>query len=211
MTRWGFRFGWMALGIGALYGFSALAGVVSGGSLDPPGSPDSTMQTLEHIPGVWDRVLDSTNGGGGGCDSTRFECVFLMAVCNPTCHFETKGVLDHETGLVWQRDVGLFVQGYTQSQASTNCIGLSLGDRRGWRLPTAAELETLLGPSTALPAGHPFQNVPSGAFGVGFWSSSAVPGGGGNGYVGVLNSAGDAVFESVPSAFYDAWCVRAAE
>jgi len=36
VKRWLVRCGWMALGIAGLYIGSALAGVVSGGPLDPP-------------------------------------------------------------------------------------------------------------------------------------------------------------------------------
>ncbi|MBI5288554.1 MAG: hypothetical protein HY873_06235 [Chloroflexi bacterium] len=39
MSTWLVRFGWMAVGVGALYVMTALAGVVSGGPLDPPGPP----------------------------------------------------------------------------------------------------------------------------------------------------------------------------
>ena len=46
--KWTVRIAWMALGIAGLYGASALAGVVSGGPLDPPGPVSPTMNARKH-------------------------------------------------------------------------------------------------------------------------------------------------------------------
>ena len=144
----------------------ALVGVIAivapdadGGPLDPPGVPGSTMKTLDDIPGSWHRVLPANDGVAGpnppaGCDSSRFECLEA---------FNNDLVLDRETGLVWERDTGteVIASGWDQARsacASTRHEGPS-GYRRGFRLPTYEELQSLVqdfvGPPP-LPPGHPF-------------------------------------------------------
>lgn len=68
-----------------------------------------------------------------------------------------EAVLDRETGLVWQR-VATNVK-YNWDVAQSVCYNLEIGGRKGWRLPTLAELSTLVEPANddpALPANHPF-------------------------------------------------------
>ena len=128
---------------------AALTGVVSGGPLDPSGSPAPTGKTLEEIPGSWSRTLASNNGQGTpplGCNSIRFRCVL-----------GDTAVLDLETGTVWER-----IPSNTQANWSTAaflCHGLTKGGRNGWRLPTIEELMSLWDAASAprLPGGHPFQ------------------------------------------------------
>ena len=148
MKKWALRFGWMALGIAALYGASAMAGVVSGGSLDPPGPVGSTMKSLADIAPSWHRILDSSDGDVNNCNSTRFTCVF-----------GDQAALDNETGIVWLRELG-FLSAATQAEAIDGCPTLVVQGRAGWRLPTFTELRTLLyldsPPGNQLPAGHPF-------------------------------------------------------
>jgi len=86
-------------------------------------------------------------------------------------NWNSEAVLDRETGLVWERSP----QGNNQNwaQARTTCAGKAIGDRKGWRLPSFVELESLVDPSVAapgptLPAGHPFTNVQSGLY----WSAA---------------------------------------
>jgi hypothetical protein len=77
-------------------------------------------------------------------------------------------VLDIETGLVWEKSPSTASQ--TLSQANFHCLGLGVGGRMGWRLPTAHELTSLLDPSLAgigppaLPVGNPFTQVSGGAY-----------------------------------------------
>lgn len=212
MKRWMVRFGWMALGVAALYAMSALAGVASGGSLDPPGPPDSTMKSLEDIRGIWDRYLVANDGDGNGCGSSRFDCVMPKTTCGDQgCFFVFEGARDKETGLVWQRDLDVFAAGYGQPQAAQICLDATFGDRRGWRLPTTAELMTLLTASNGLPTGSPFFDIPLSLFGVSYWTSDTVPGGGGDGFLVVLNSLNKVVWQYPPSTEVYAWCVRGPE
>jgi len=116
------------------------------GILEPPsGPPVSTMKTLDEIPPTWSQKLP--------CDSAancpRFEIVMDGA-----------GVLDKETGLVWQKDLNITT--YNWHYAFQACALLSLGGRKGWRLPMVEELQSLVDPphaNPALPVGHPFTNV----------------------------------------------------
>jgi len=98
----------------------------------------------------WDQTLPS---------STRF-----IVLSN----FNSQAVLDRETGLVWERSPSTTVSGFT----SIECNNKTVGNRRGWRLPTIQELMSLIDPtqlSPALPTGNPFQiqNVS-----VGYWSAT---------------------------------------
>lgn len=74
--------------------------------------------------------------------------------------FSGEAVLDKETGLVWQlAPTEMFGN---LPVASRYCADVSIGNRRGWRLPTLQELKSLTDPSESSPtltAGHPFANI----------------------------------------------------
>jgi hypothetical protein len=106
------------------------------GSLEPPGPPAPTMVSLESLPASWHQQLGLA----------RFELVL-----------NDEAVLDHETGLVWQRTVREDVGVWTLAVVS--CRLALIGNRYGWRLPSVEELATLMDPdqsSPALPPLHPF-------------------------------------------------------
>ncbi len=161
MNKWLVRFGWMVAGIAALYAVSALAGAALGGPLDPPGSPAPTMKTLEEIPGTWSRMLGAS--GSDACDTARFTCVL-----------GNQAVRDNETGLVWERTPSTTPVDW--STAVRTCGDGVTGGRGGWRVPTDAEVRSLLDPAGSgqpiLPDGHPF--VFAGTFGL-VWTVSPVP------------------------------------
>ena len=80
-------------------------------------------------------------------------------------------VLDKETELVWARNANLAGKYLTWEDAITYCQNLTLGNLKGWRLPTQEELSSLVDPSRsvpALPSGHPFINVKA----IHYWSST---------------------------------------
>ena len=59
----------------------------------------------------------------------------------------------------------------TWDTAVSDCYDKVVGGRKGWRLPTVAELASLVDTTQsnpALPSGHPFQNVQS----YFYWSST---------------------------------------
>lgn len=141
------RVGWMLAGVLALYVLSALAGAASGGSLDPPGLPGSTMKSLADVPPSWHQTLPSDDGDVDGCNSTRFTCVMGGTA-----------FLDNETGLVWERNPNGLSNHWTD--AFNHCRGQFTGGRQGWRVPAAQELSSLRDDSADfLPDGAPFPSV----------------------------------------------------
>jgi len=82
-------------------------------------------------------------------------------------------VLDHETGLVWQKEPGDIngFGGVTEDDrldwedARYHCANLNDGGRKGWRLPSVHELNSLVdlnGDQSSLvnlPTGHPFSSI----------------------------------------------------
>ena len=71
-------------------------------------------------------------------------------------------VLDKKTGLVWARNANLAGKELTWKDACIYCQNLTLGNRKGWRLPTKEELSKIVDPTQTappLPKGHPFTNV----------------------------------------------------
>ena len=108
--------------------------------------PDGTIQTTASAP-TWHQILPSAE---------RFELVMGYNAGGVMLY---PAVLDKETGLVWQRDTDNTPK--TWFEAWVYCYQLTLGARKGWRLPTIEELSTLVDPSQsnpALPLGHPFTN-----------------------------------------------------
>ena len=109
----------------------------------------------------WDQKIDSA--------SQRF--VVLSS-------FNDQAVLDKETQLVWQRAPG--TQNILYSDAVLRCGRAFLGSRAGWRLPTSAELMSLIDPSitntqlVGLPPGHPFVSVRTIAQGF-YWTMDPYP------------------------------------
>ena len=129
--------------------------LIGAGDMEPSDSPGSTMKTLDEIPPTWSQKLQ--------CDETacpRFELVM-----------DGYAVLDKETGLVWVKEADL-TGGSLWGQARKVCFSIGVGGRKGWRLPRAEELASLLDPQQTgelkLPSGHPFTNVSD----VGYWSIS---------------------------------------
>jgi hypothetical protein len=127
---------------------------------------------VEQMPLARDKQLVANDGSS--CSSSRFTCVMLNVTCNPNCFFSYEGVLDRETGLVWQRDWNLN-GGSNWAPAQDTCLQLLLGNRRGWRAATLAEMATLMdssvvNPFPSLPDGHPFQNTSFGTY----WTSTEV-------------------------------------
>jgi hypothetical protein len=143
----------LAVGIGIV---AMLATRVRGGPLDPPGTPASTMHTLDDSPVVWDRSLSSNDGSF--CNSSRFKCVLGGA-----------GMLDRETGLVWQQTPPSGTESWYT--AVEDCMNNQLGGRYGWRLPRIEEYRSLLDETGLLPV-NVFANVQ--LAGELYWSSSTV-------------------------------------
>jgi len=147
----------------------------------------------------WDQTIACT---------TPASCPRFVVLAN----MNSDAVLDRETGLVWDRRPDSNLASFSQAEAS--CVAKNIGSRRGWRLPTVSELQTLLDPSQsspALPDGHPFENV-NFSFLSAYWTSTVASSanfGPGNDVFGVTfeNSAASIFFnKAIGSA--NKWCVR---
>ncbi len=147
-------------------------------------------QTAQPIP-AWDHVI---------AGAARFEVLR---------DFGNDAVLDHETGLVWERSPNTSAT-YPYWLAAQYCLNLSVGGRKGWRVPSIFELSTLLDtkvapPAPLLPAEHPFRNVSKVLW---FWSST------GDTNVtplqwGLETMTGTVLMYYPTTAGMHAWCVRA--
>jgi hypothetical protein len=87
--------------------------------------------------------------------------------------FNNDGVLDKETGLVWEKSPQTTTARW--SAARRICIEKNVGGQKGWRLPSLPELRSLVDSSVAppgptLPPGHPFLAVQSAVY----WSETRV-------------------------------------
>ncbi len=89
-----------------------------------------------------------------------------------------QAVLDNETGLVWEQEVGNHKE--TWERANDECIKQgAVGGRYGWHLPTVSQLGSLVDETQSnpkLPYGHPFtyhggENV----WGEQFWTHTTAP------------------------------------
>jgi hypothetical protein len=136
----------------------------------------------------WDRKYDLA--------SERFQALAA---------FNNEAVLDKETQLVWERSPDTTLRNWRD--ANRNCSLLkTLGNRKGWRLPFAYELNTLVNPSPAvgeprLPGGHPFVNI-SGPF----WTATADEDG--SGAYTVYFSGTSSYSNAGKTLTFRVWCVR---
>jgi len=114
---------------------------------------DNFSVDLRPVTPNWDKALPA-NDPGGPCPSasSRFTCVFGGTA-----------VRDNETGLVWEQSptTDMYPWKYG-SNGRDYCLNKAVGGKRGWRLPSIFELESLVDPTRtdpALPEGHPFANI----------------------------------------------------
>jgi|CXWL01.1.fsa_nt_gi hypothetical protein len=188
-----YRLGWGVAAVFALLFAASMSGIVQGGALDPPGAPASTMKTLDDI-GAWNRTLSAT----GGCTSERFDCVLAGDV----------GVLDRETGLVWQRDPDS-VTTTIWVNAAEACNELLLGGRFGWRLPTIDEFYSLVDASAdGMPDGHPFTVIATDLTTVLYWSATTNPATPTGTWAIVPATADTGLTNVAKSSSIAHWCVR---
>lgn len=80
-------------------------------------------------------------------------------------------MLDHESGLVWEKSPATLPLRNNWVGAIYQCNTKEVGGRRGWHLPTIQQLASHLAtsevsPAYPLPAGHPFTGVQPD----GYWS-----------------------------------------
>lgn len=110
---------------------------------------------------------------------------------------------EKETGLLWQRSPS--PSAFPWDVARAHCISSIVGGRKGWRLPSVAELASLVDPTQfnpALPPGHPFIGVESSAY----WSASTSAGD--PTFAWVVHFGDGSVGANGKNASFFVWCVR---
>lgn len=161
--------------------FFSLTGTA--GSLDPAAAPAPTMKTLDQIPPTWSQNLPAAQ---------RFELVLGNA-----------GVLDKETGLVWEQSPSTVVNIWNSTMII--CQNKSVGNRKGWRFPTVEELGSLVDPTMSnpsLPSGHPFNDVRSSSY----WSATTSAND--TAYAWSVYFGNGNVYNGAKTSSYYVWCVR---
>jgi hypothetical protein len=147
--------------------------------------PEASAKTVQ---AGWDRRLPTAN---------RFKVVY-----------DGEAVLDQETGLVWDRHPGTFPSLW--SVAIGTCLSSTVGNRRGWRLPRADELQSLMDTTQStppLPSGHPFVNVNT-TDGQSYWSATDAAGSTVNVYSVGFAFNGQFFMPPKSGAAQYRWCVR---
>ncbi len=155
---------------------------------------DNIQGQLDNIPPAWSQKLQ--------CDATacpRFDLVM-----------DGTAVLDHETGLVWQKVVNNAL--WTWAGAINQCNYINTGERWGWHLPTVEQLESLIarrpaGVAPKLPEGHPFIDV---LIDTHYWTATTYTGLPGEAYV--LSFGAGPILDRLQGldkgALRPGWCVR---
>jgi hypothetical protein len=129
-----------------------ISGLVDAGELDQTATPAPTMKTLDEIYQRLDDVYDKVDNIPPSWSQKLPVAERFVLVLGG------EGVLDRETGLVWEKAPSISNDFYI---ACGTCYERRVGDRKGWRLPTVEELQSLYdqagdGTGRFLPAGHPF-------------------------------------------------------
>ena len=156
-----------------------------------------------------DKILDAIKGGGGqeGNHTLRWDTNHPSASRFTTAF--PGAVLDKNTGLVWEQAPDATVRVWSSiSQplgARNYCVNKNVGGTRGWRLPSVAELESLIDPT--LPAPFVPASVFSGVLLAHYWSATTVADGSTLAWVVAL-FGDDGVFGSDKTNGSRAWCVR---
>jgi hypothetical protein len=157
-----------AFTVSAIAIIAGLIFIAVGGANGDNGNPiDRTLTKLDEI------LAKLNNAASGEVNHTlRWDQNFAGAnrfTVLPA--FLNQGVLDKNTGLVWEQTPSSTSAVFQDS--TYGCANKSIGGTKGWRLPAIAELASLIDPSVTapgptLPPGHPFTNVQS-AF---YWSAT---------------------------------------
>lgn len=121
----------------------------------------------------------------------------------PHCHYQIAGgtVLDSETGLLWQQALNNTT--YSPAAAASYCSSLGLAGG-GFRLPTIAELQTIVDVGTTDPTIdlEAFPSTPSD----GFWTTT--PSATGNGNMWAVNFTDGTANLAIPGLAFYARCVK---
>jgi hypothetical protein len=147
----------------------------------------------------WDQTLACTSATN---------CPRFIVLAN----FNGEGVLDRETGLVWEKSPS--EDSKIAASASFGCMAKVVGNRKGWRLPTIQEAMSLIDPSKqnfallGLPDGHPFTNIEFGMVAPYYWTSTDSQFTTGYSYLVAFAGSGLNTGAARTLTLARAWCVR---
>ena len=160
-------------------------GVLAGVALTTSSAPAASGGGPYYPEPAWDRKLPA---------SVRF-----LVLTN----WESEAVLDKETGLVWERTPDTLPQSWAGAKIA--CLNRTVSNRKGWRLPSAVELMSLIDPSVtsgpSLPPGHPFVGIQTV-----FWSATSDGAFPTNAFIMVFNGGGVGGGPKTDALLV--WCVR---
>lgn len=119
--------------------------------------------------------------------------------------FNNAAVLDKETGLVWE--LAPETTRVTWNEARATCGPKITGGQKGWRLPSPAEMRSLVGPAVDAPGpnispGHPFLNIQP----TSYWT--VVPEANLPPYARYLDAFLGNVLSFIKIYTFPVWCVR---
>ena len=203
---------WLS-GVGgvALIGSLALAGY--GGGISPAEAHDNNKHQNHHLNPFkqillkLDEVLLKLNGATGGGEEGNYTSRWdtnkpSTSRYTVLAEFNGTAVRDNNTGLVWEQTPSLTMD---WASARFHCLNKPVGGTRGWRLPSVAELTSLMDPSLVAPY------VPSNMFtGVqpgNYWSATNIADGGTFNRFSVDFGAGT-VGSTHKGNSNNVWCVR---
>ena len=140
---------WLS-GVGAAVLIGGLVLANYGGGVTPAEAHDR-QNPFKQILSKLNEVLAKLNIGGGGAGNqtlrwdTRNPSASRFTVLTD---FGGAAVRDNNTGLVWEQSPAMMT---TWSDARLQCIDKNVGGTRGWRLPSVAELASLIDQSLGTP------------------------------------------------------------
>jgi hypothetical protein len=172
------------------------------------GDDHNQRNPFQQILDKLDKILDLIKSGGqDGNHTLRWDTNHPSASRFTTAF--PGAVLDRNTGLVWEQAPDATVRVWSSILeplgARNYCVNKNVGGTRGWRLPSVAELESLIDPS--LPAPFVPASVFSGVLLAHYWSATTVTDGPTLAWVVAL-FGDDGVFGSDKTRGSRAWCVR---
>ncbi len=150
-------------------------------------SPNSKDAVIGEVIRNWQQAHPAEN---------RF---FLLAA------FNDGAVLDKETGLIWE--LSPEPTRVTWNEARMTCGQRKTGGQKGWRLPSPAEMRSLVGPAVDAPGpnispGHPFLNIQP----TSYWT--VVPEDNLPSYARYLDAFLGNVLSFIKIYTFPVWCVR---
>lgn len=202
---------WLS-GIGGVALIGGLALASYGGGIAPAEAGDNHNHQNHHpnpfkqILNKLDEVLTKLGSAGGGGEEGNYTSRWDTSKPSASrftvlAELGNAAVRDNNTGLVWEQ---LPTMTMDWTSARFHCLNKPVGGTRGWRLPSVAELTSLIDPSLTPPY---VPAVFAGVQGVNYWSATAIADGGSLNKFSVDLGAGS-VGSTNKGNSNNVWCVR---